>query len=140
MTAFLPHMTERGSGQIVNVVSFGGLHPLDPLSLPYDTSHAALAFFTKGLAQQVRGTGVNVSIFCPGEKGPRIGQNTRSRGVGRLFSGPDKAPDSSLQLEQLAATLIEGVHHRQFLILGDPADAPIFEGRWNLLDAKAAKR
>jgi NAD(P)-dependent dehydrogenase (short-subunit alcohol dehydrogenase family) len=139
-TAFLPHMTERGSGQIVNVVSFGGLHPLDPLSMPYDTSHAALAFFTKGLAQQVRGTGVNVSIFCPGEKGPRIGQNTRSRGVGRLFSGPDKAPDSSLQLEQLAATLIEGVHHRQFLILGDPADAPIFEGRWNLLDAKAAKR
>lgn len=139
-TAFLPLMTARGSGHIVNVVSFGGLQPTDPLSMPYDTSHAALAFFTKGLAQQVRGTGVTVAIFCPGEKGPRIGQNTRSRGVGRLFSGPDKAPDSSLQLEQLAATLIEGVHHRQFLILGDPAEAPMFEGRWGHLDAGPASR
>jgi NAD(P)-dependent dehydrogenase (short-subunit alcohol dehydrogenase family) len=139
-TAFVPHMTARGSGHIVNVVSFGGLHPIDPLSMPYDTSHAALAFFTKGLAEQLRGTGVDVSIFCPGEKGPRIGQNTRSRGVGRLFSGPDKSPDTSLQLEQLAATLVEGVHHRQFLILGDPAEASMFEGRWNHLDAKAANR
>jgi NAD(P)-dependent dehydrogenase (short-subunit alcohol dehydrogenase family) len=134
-TAFLPHMAARGSGHIVNVVSFGGLQPIDPLSMPYDTGHAALAFFTKGLAQQLQGTGVNVSIFCPGAKGPRIGQNTRSRGVGRLFSGPDKAPDSSLQLEQLAATLIEGLHHRQFLILGDPAEASMFEGTWGHLDA-----
>jgi NAD(P)-dependent dehydrogenase (short-subunit alcohol dehydrogenase family) len=134
-TAFLPHMTGRGSGHIVNVVSFGGLQPIDPQSMPYNTSHAALAFFTKGLARQLQGTGVNVSIFCPGAKGPRIGQNTRSRGVGRLFSGPDKAPDSSLQLEQLAATLIEGLHHRQFLILGDPAEASMFEGTWGHLDA-----
>jgi len=139
-TAFLPHMTARGSGHIVNVVSFGGLQPIDPLSMPYDTSHAALAFFTRGLAEQVLGSGVTVSIFCPGEKGPRIGQNTRSRGVGRLFSGPDKALDSSLLLDQLAATLIEGLHHRRFLILGDPAEASMFEGRWDHLDARPANR
>src|SRR4030088_2063889 len=40
-TAFLPHLTAQGSGHIVNVVSFGGLQPIDPLSLPYATSHAA---------------------------------------------------------------------------------------------------
>jgi hypothetical protein len=60
--------------------------------------------------------------------------------VGRLFSGPDKAPETSLQLEQLAATLIEGVHHRQFLILGNSAEAPMFEGRWDQLGARAANR
>jgi len=139
-TAFLPHLTARRSGHIVNVVSFGGLRPIDSLSMPYDTSHAALAFFTKGLEQHVRGTGVAVSIFCPGAKGPRIGQNTRSRGVGRLFSGPDKAPDTSLQLEQLAATLIEGLHQRHFLILGDPAEASMFEGGWGNLDARPASQ
>ena len=135
-TAFLPHMTLRGSGHIVNVVSCGGLQPNDPMSMPYDTSHSALAFFSAGLAHRLRGTGVNVSIFCPGAKGPRIGQNTRSRGVGRLFVGPDKAPDSSLQLEQLASTLIEGMHHQRFLILGDPSEASTFEGRWDHPDAK----
>jgi NAD(P)-dependent dehydrogenase (short-subunit alcohol dehydrogenase family) len=138
--AFLPHMTERGSGHIVNVVSYGGLIPSDPLSVPYDTGHAALAVFTEGLARQLRGTGVRVSIFCPGAKGPRVGQNTRSRGVGRLFTGPDHGPDSSLQLEQLASTLIEGLHHWRFLILGDTADAPALKGRWDHLDAKPVSR
>jgi NAD(P)-dependent dehydrogenase (short-subunit alcohol dehydrogenase family) len=138
--AFLPHMTDRGSGHIVNVVSYGGLVPSDPLSVPYDTGHAALAVFTESLARQLQGTGVRVSIFCPGAKGPRIGQNTRSRGVGRLFSGPDHGADSSQQLEELAATLIEGLHGSRFLIVGDLADAPTLEGRWGRLDAKPARR
>jgi NAD(P)-dependent dehydrogenase (short-subunit alcohol dehydrogenase family) len=148
-TAFLPHMTQRGSGHIVNVVSYGGLVPSDPLAVPYDTGHAALAVFTEGLARQVEGTGVRVSIFCPGAKGPRVGQNTRSRGVGRLFSGAGRAPaaqgevggpDSSVQLEQLASTLIEGLHHSRFLILGDPSDAAALDGRWDHLDTKPVSR
>jgi NAD(P)-dependent dehydrogenase (short-subunit alcohol dehydrogenase family) len=139
-TAFLPHMTARGSGHIVNVVSYGGLVGGDPMSMPYDTGHAALAVFTEGVAKQLQGTGVSASIFCPGAKGPRIGQNTRSRGVGRLFSGPDKGADTSAALEQLASNLIEGIQHRRFLILGDPSEASVFEGRWDHLDASAMSR
>jgi NAD(P)-dependent dehydrogenase (short-subunit alcohol dehydrogenase family) len=139
-TAFIPHMTARGSGHIVNVVSYGGLLPSDPTTMPYDTSHAALAVFTEGLAHELTATGVMVSIFCPGAKGPRIGQNTRSRGIGRLFSSPDKGQDAPLQLEQLAGALIEGLHHQRFLILGDPSEAPMFQGRWDRLDAKAVSR
>ncbi|HET6309762.1 MAG TPA: SDR family oxidoreductase [Candidatus Nitrosotalea sp.] len=139
-TAYIPHMTARGSGQIVNVVSYGGLAPNDPVALPYDTGHAALAVFSEGLARQLDGTGVGVSIFCPGAKGPRIGQNTRSRGVGRLFSGPDKGPDVSQQLEQLASTLIDGLDPQQFLILGDPSEAKMFEGRWGHVDGRRVSR
>jgi NAD(P)-dependent dehydrogenase (short-subunit alcohol dehydrogenase family) len=139
-TAYLPHMTERGSGHIVNVVSHGGLAPSDPMALPYDTGHAALAVFSEGLARHLRGTGVGVSIFCPGAKGPRIGQNTRSRGAGRLFSGLDKGPDASQQLELLASTLIDGLHPPRFLILGDPSEAKMFDGRWNNLDARRVSR
>jgi NAD(P)-dependent dehydrogenase (short-subunit alcohol dehydrogenase family) len=139
-TAFLPHMTARGSGHIVNVVSHGGLAPSDPMALPYDTGHSALAVFSEGLARQVRGTGVGVSIFSPGAKGPRIGQNTRSRGIGRLFGSADKASDVSQQLEQLASTLIEGLHHPKFLVLGDPSDAPTLAGRWKHLDAVPVSR
>jgi NAD(P)-dependent dehydrogenase (short-subunit alcohol dehydrogenase family) len=138
--AFLPHMTARSSGHIVNVVSYGGLMPSDPMSLPYDTSHAALAVFTEGLARQLKGTGVSASIFCPGVKGPRIGQNTRSRGVGRLFSGPDQGADTSVTLEQLASSLIDGMEHRRFLILGDPSEAAVFAGRWDRVDSGPPSR
>lgn len=139
-TAYLPHMTARGSGHIVNVVAHGGLVPSDPVSLPYDTGHAALAVFTEGLARQLHGTGVGVSIFCPGAKGPRIGQNTRSRGAGRLFRGPDNGTDASQQFDQLAATLIDGLHRPRFLILGDPSEAQMFAGRWDHVDAKRVSR
>jgi short-subunit dehydrogenase len=108
-----------------------------------------LAVFTEGLAHQLKGTGVSASIFCPGAKGPRIGQNTRSRGVGRLFSGPDKGAgraqgaqeqETSTTLEQLASSLIEGMEHKRFLILGDPSEASVFEGRWNRSDAAPMSR
>lgn len=137
-TAFLPHMTARGSGRIVNVVSYGGLAPSDPMSMPYDTSHAAIAVFTEGLARQLKGTGVFASVFCPGSKGPRVGQNTRSRGVGRIFRGADTGPDPSGQLDQLAGALIDGLHPPRFLILGDPSEAAAFAGRWDHLDAEPA--
>jgi len=116
------------------------LQPSDPTTIPYDTGHAALAVFTEGLARQLQATGVSVSIFCPGAKGPRIGQNTRSRGIGRIFSSPDKGQDMSLQLEHQASALIEGLHHPRFLILGDPSEAPMFKGRWDHLDATAVGR
>src|SRR5260370_22902767 len=102
---------------------------------PYDPGHAALAVFTEGLANQLRGSGVLVSIFCPGSKGPRIGQNTRSRGVGRLFRGADSGPDTSTQLDRLACAMVDGLHHRRFLILCDPSDAPAFRGRGDHVDA-----
>lgn len=140
VTNFLPHMTERGSGHIVNAVSFGGLMPGDPMTIPYDSGHAALAAFTEGLARQLKGTGVFVSLYCPGSKSQRIGQNTRSRGVGRWLGGADPADDGSRLLDPLVTGLIESMHHPRFLILGDPDEAPALQRRWDHLDVPSAVR
>jgi NAD(P)-dependent dehydrogenase (short-subunit alcohol dehydrogenase family) len=136
--AFLPHMTERGSGHIVNVVAYGGLHPGNALTIPYDTGHAALAAFTEGLAHHVDGSGVHVSLFCLGNASPRIGQNTRSRGIGRWL-GDGAAPQDGMQAaDQLAGMLIDALHHPRFAIAGDPADRETLHARWGHLDPKPA--
>ena len=138
-TAFLAHMTERGSGHIINAVSYGGLLPSDPMTIPYDTGHAALATFTRALAQQMQGSGLFVSLFCPGSRSPRIGQNTRSRGVGRFLSGGLGAEDGARVFDQLATSLIDGLHHPRFLIVGDPAEADALRARWEI-SSKAPMR
>lgn len=138
VTNFLPHMTERGSGHLVNAVSYGGLVPGDPMTIPYDTGHAALAAFTAGLARQLKGTGVFVSLYCPGSKSPRIGQNTRSRGIGRWLGGADQPEDGSRLLDPLVTGLIESMHHPRFLILGDPSEAEAIRARWEPVDVVTA--
>ena len=135
-TALLGHMTERGSGHIVNAVSFGGLHPGDPMTIPYDTGQAALATFTQSLAKQTRGSGVFVSLFCPGSHSPRIGQNTRSRGMGRWLSSGLGSEEGARVFDGLAAALIDGLHHPRFLIVGEPADVDSLHARWDMPPAQ----
>lgn len=86
--AFAPHMVERGAGHIVNATSAAAT----PLTVAYDSCSAAVASFTGGLAAQLGPKGVHVSLLTIGADEPRIGQNTRTRGMGRLLSRtPDPA-------------------------------------------------
>jgi NAD(P)-dependent dehydrogenase (short-subunit alcohol dehydrogenase family) len=118
-TALLPHMKDRRSGHVINTVSSDGPAPHDPLTIAYDAGHAALASFTRSLAAELDGTGVNVSLYCTGSKGPRIGENTRTRGVGRLLH-PDKDLDeASKPSGHLIDSLIDAVHHPRFLVLAE---------------------
>jgi NAD(P)-dependent dehydrogenase (short-subunit alcohol dehydrogenase family) len=119
--ALLPHMKERRSGHIVNTISAGGLEPRDPLTIAYDTGHAALASFTRSLANDLSGTGVNVSLYCTGQTGPRIGQNTRSRGMGRLLH-PAQDLEESRPSDQLVDSLIDALHHPRFLVQADKSE------------------
>jgi len=115
VTAVLPHMRERRSGHIVNAVSAGGLAPTDPLTVAYDAGHAALAAYTRSLARELEGTGVNVSLYSTGAGGPRIGQNTRSRGLGRLLR-PSEDLEESDAYDRLVDSLIDALHNPRLLV------------------------
>src|SRR5579864_1460750 len=123
--AFLPHMLGRGAGHVVNAIPFGGLAPNDPFTVPYDSGYAALATFTRGLAGELQGTGIHVSLYCLGSNGLRIGQNTRSRGLGRWLRHADGLEEKVPVAEHTADSLIEALHHPRFLVLADPADASL---------------
>ena len=126
--AFLPHMTERGSGHIVNAVSAASLQPSDPLTIAYDTGQVALASFTKSLEAAVKPSGMNVSLYCIGSAGPRIGQNTRARGLGRLLHPSDDLDEATAASDSLVDSLLDALHHPRFLVLADQsAQAPSLE-------------
>jgi NAD(P)-dependent dehydrogenase (short-subunit alcohol dehydrogenase family) len=135
--AFLPHLTERGSGHVINIVAYGGLHPGSAQTIPYDSGHAALAAFTAGLARQVSGTGVHVSLFCLASTSPRIGQNTRSRGIGRWIGDAAPPQDGAHAADRLADVLIDAIHRPRFVIAADPADRAELERRWAVADGTA---
>ena len=106
-TALVPHMAARGSGHIVNAVSVG---VVSPLTIAYDSCSAAMAAFTNALAEEMKGKGVTVSLFPIGPGGPRIGQNTRSRGMGRLLHPAGDLEEATAPSGQLVDQLIDLLH------------------------------
>ena len=61
----LPGILERGSGAIMNVASTAAFLP-GPGMAVYYASKAYVLSFTEALAEELRGTAINISAFCPG--------------------------------------------------------------------------
>jgi hypothetical protein len=62
---FLPGMIARREGKIMNVASTAAFQP-GPLMAVYYATKAYVLSFSEALANEVAGTGVVVSCFCPG--------------------------------------------------------------------------
>jgi short-subunit dehydrogenase len=62
---FLPDMLKRGRGRILNVASTAAFQP-GPFMACYFASKAYVLSFTEALAEELSGTGVTVTAFCPG--------------------------------------------------------------------------
>jgi len=58
-------MVPRGSGAILNVSSLAGAQP-GPLNATYSATKAFVTSFTQAVHEEVRGTGVAVTVLCPG--------------------------------------------------------------------------
>lgn len=75
--AFLPAMTARGAGDVVNVASVSGKRPLARRT-PYCASKMAVLGLTTTLAAEVGPLGVAVNSLSPGPvEGPRMERNFR---------------------------------------------------------------
>ena len=75
--AFLPAMTARGAGDVINVASVSGKRPLANRT-PYCASKMAVIGLTSTLAFEVGPAGVSVNTLSPGPvEGPRMARNFR---------------------------------------------------------------
>jgi short-subunit dehydrogenase len=62
---FLPAMVQRRSGRIMNVASTAAFQP-GPLMAVYYATKAYVLSFSEAIANELRGSGVAVTCFCPG--------------------------------------------------------------------------
>lgn len=62
---YLPGMVERGSGRVLNIGSTAGFQA-GPRMATYYATKAFVIHFSEALAHELRGTGVSVTVHCPG--------------------------------------------------------------------------
>ena len=63
--ALLPEMLSRKSGRILNVASLYSFAPI-PYQSVYAASKAFMMSFTLALSEELKGTGVTLTLLCPG--------------------------------------------------------------------------
>ncbi len=71
---FLPDMIARGQGQILNVASTAAFQP-GPRMAVYFATKAYILSFSEALSAETEGTGVSVTVLCPGPTQSNFGQN-----------------------------------------------------------------
>ncbi len=82
---FLPAMVERGSGRVLNVGSTAGFQP-GPFMASYYASKAFVNHFSEALWVELKGTGVTVTVHCPGATATEFGSVAGSD-RSKLFRG-----------------------------------------------------
>ena len=65
----LPGMVARAWGRILNVGSAVGYQPAGPRMAGYYASKSYVVSFSKGLARELKRSGVSVTVLCPGPTG-----------------------------------------------------------------------
>lgn len=133
---FLPGMVERGRGRIVNLTSVGA-YMAWPQACGYIAARHAIKGFSDGLAAELRGTGVGVSLVVLGTvESPYWQHNPGSR---------EKLPATLPRLmpvlspEQAGAAIVEAIEKDRARVVRPPAFRwifglealfPGFAGRW----------
>jgi uncharacterized protein len=98
--AALPHLLARGRGAIVAVTSIAG-DVIVPGETVYSATKAAIAAFTEGLREEIRGSGVTVSAVAPGAVDTSFFVR-RGMPYGRAFPRP-------LPADRIAAAIVDVV-------------------------------
>jgi NAD(P)-dependent dehydrogenase (short-subunit alcohol dehydrogenase family) len=127
---FLPHFRKHGVGHVVNISSLNGMVPFANQA-PYNCSKYAVLGFSETLMQELRGSGIQVTVVHPGGIKTNIARNGRG-----LTEGDAKAFDKIARTtaESAAKQILNGVEQdRERVYVG--ADAKLIALSKRLLPA-----
>jgi short-subunit dehydrogenase len=100
---FLPGMLARKRGKILNIGSTAGFQP-GPYMAVYYATKAYVASFSEALAYELRGSGVTVTLSCPGPTDTEFGQVARIEKK-KLFNQFGRASAASVADEAYRAMM-----------------------------------
>ncbi len=109
----LPGMLQRRRGRLLQVASVAGFMP-GPLASTYYASKAFVVSHSEALRHELAGTGVTITLTCPG---PVATEFQRSAGVRGVMGGAAEMSDVDV-----AAASIAALFRGQFLVVPGPAN------------------
>jgi hypothetical protein len=113
----VPGMVERGRGAVLNVASTAAFQPL-PRQATYSASKSFVLAFTEALHSDLRGTGVQATVLCPG---PVRTEFADTAGIGEdaesvpamLWTEPDFVAEEAVKgLERGRRVVVPGLVNR----------------------------
>jgi len=113
--AALPHMRQRGSGQIVNITSIGGEVAV-PHLLPYDCAKAAFRSLSEGLDAELARHNIKVTTIVPGLMRTGSAVNAQFKGNAQRefasFSAGDSLRLTSTSADRAARAIVGSTRRR----------------------------
>ena len=103
---YLPGMIRRGSGQVLNIASTAAFQAGPEMAVYYATKAYVLSF-TEAIAEELRGTGVSATAFCPGAFSSGFQAAAKAEDI-RLVKGR-KLPSSA----EIADEALSALDHRR---------------------------
>ena len=101
--ALVPHMREHGEGgHVVNTASMAGMIGMAGMG-PYCAAKFAVVALSEGLAQELQGSDIGVSVLCPGWVNTAIIESGRNRPAG----APARPVDLDDPRRQMVRDLVE---------------------------------
>ncbi|HEX8834646.1 MAG TPA: SDR family oxidoreductase, partial [Abditibacteriaceae bacterium] len=108
---FLPGMVARKRGRILNVGSVSGFLA-SPYATAYYSSKAFLLSFSQGIATSLKGTGVSVTVVCPGPTYTSFDWHSTGDG-----SPPPQRKKFQMNADDVAAQAYRGMRRRQMVVI-----------------------
>ena len=107
---FLPEMVKRGRGRILNVGSVSGFLA-SPYASTYYSSKAFLLSFSQGVATGLKGTGVTVTVVCPGPTYTAFDWHNAGGGE------PPERKKFQMEASEVAAQAYRGMRRGQMVVI-----------------------
>ena len=113
--AALPGMIERGHGGVINVSSVAGYQPT-PETATYAATKAFVTSFSEAVHEELKGTGVRLTVLCPGFTRTEFQANAgvESSDVPEfLWQTPDEVALAALDAyDRGRASVVPGVYNK----------------------------